>query len=247
MDNYVANSFDVNYAAAWSSDQGGFSSTLAQNLLAYIQNNNLQYKSCLDIACGTGEFLYHFDKAGYTCYGTEIAKSMVEYSKAKYPNIQFALSKTLYDIPYKTKFDVITCNHDMVNTLERFSEWTELFKNAEKTLNKGGVFMFDFYTEYKLSNWNEVVYEEGEDMDHITQIKKGIDNKCIMNNIYYIKNTDETYKKTFDVEVEAYYKTNEIVDALNKAGFKNVTLCRFSLDPLEDSSTRNRIHVLATK
>ncbi len=247
MENYVANSFDTNYAAAWSSDQGGFSSTLGQNLLSYIETNHLPYKTCLDIACGTGEFLNRFSKAGFTCYGTEIAKSMVEYSKAKYPNITFALSKSLYDIPYKTKFDLVTCNHDMVNTLERFGEWQELFKNVSNCLNKGGMFMFDYYTEYKLSNWNEVDYEEGEDIDHITQVKKGIDNKCIMNNIYYIKNTDDAYKKTFDIQVEAYFPNDDIVEALKKAGFKTVTLCRFSLDPLEDPSTRNRIHVLAVK
>ena len=45
MENYTSNSFDKSYAAAWSSDQGGFSYQLAQNLLAYLnKNKQLIYK-----------------------------------------------------------------------------------------------------------------------------------------------------------------------------------------------------------
>lgn len=247
MEQYVANSFDINYATAWSQDQGGFSSGLAQNLIGYIKNNNLNYKTCLDICSGTGEFLSYFSKQGYTCYGTEIAKSMVDYSKAKYPQINFALTKTMTQIPVKGKVDVITCNHDMVNTLERFSEWQELFKNVYSSLNKNGIFMFDYYTKHKLENWNEVTFEESEDMDHIRYIKKGMENKCVINETYYIKNVEGLYNKTFDISVEAYFENNEIVAALKKAGFKSVELCSFALEKVEMVDTRNRLHVIAIK
>lgn len=246
MDNYVANSFDKNYAMAWSLDQGGFSSSLAQNLLEYIKKNKLAPKSCLDIACGTGEFLSYFSKAGLACSGTEIAESMVEFCKNKYPNGQFVLVKDLASIPFKTKFDIITCNHDMVNTLEKFSQWQAMFKNVASSLNKGGLFMFDFYTKNKLANWNEVIYEESDNVDHVSQVKKGIDNKCVIKQTYYIKQKGQ-YKKTFDVQVEAYFENNEIVAALEKAGFKEIELCNFSLEKLDDAEARNRVHVIAKK
>lgn len=247
MENYVANSFDKNYAAAWSMDQGGFSSGLAQNLLAYLSKNKINAKTCLDVCCGTGEFLNYFTKAGLTCSGTEIAKSMVDFCKEKYPTLNFALTKAIYDIPVRGKFDIITCNHDMVNTIERFVDWQNFFKEVASHLNRDGVFMFDYYTKAKLENWNEVVFEESDTMDHVSAIRKGMDNKCIMNEIYYIKNDDGTYNKTFDVQVEAYFENDEIVAALNKAGFKHVTLCNFSLEPATDLPKRNRIHVIARR
>ena len=247
MEQYVANSFDINYASAWSQDQGGFSSGLAQNLLDYVKKNNIEAKSCLDICSGTGEFLSYFAKNGYTCYGTEVAKSMVDYSRAKFPNINFEVTKNVNEIPFKGKFDIITCNHDMVNTQERFSQWQELFKNVHSSLNKNGIFMFDYYTKKKLENWNEITFEESEDMDHVRFIKKGMDNKCIINETYYIKNNEGLYNKTFDILVEAYFENSEILEALKKAGFKTVQFLSFSLDPVADIESRNRLHVIARK
>jgi len=247
MENYTANSFDKSYAAAWSADQGGFSYQLAQNLIAYLNKNNIPAKSCLDICCGTGEFLSNFAKVGFTCAGTEIAKSMIDFSTEKYPNITFKLSKKVGDIPIKGKFDVITCNHDVVNFQEKLSEWLDMFKNAYSSLNKGGIFMFDYYTKKKLENWNEVIFEESDTMDHVRNIRKGIDNKCVMTEIYYIKNNEGLYHKTFDVLVEAYFENNEIVETLKKAGFKSVSLVDFSLEPISNPEQRNRIHVIAKK
>lgn len=247
MENYTANSFDKSYATAWSADQGGFSYQLAQNLLSYLNKNNIPAKTCLDICCGTGEFLGNFSKVGFVCAGTEIAQSMIDFSKEKFPNMNFKLSKKVGDIPIKGKFDVITCNHDVVNFQEKFADWQEMFKNVASSLSKGGVFMFDYYTKKKLENWNEVIFEESDNMDHVRNIRKGIDNKCIISEIYYIKNQEGLYHKTFDILVEAYFENSEIVEALKKAGFKSVSLVDFSLEPISNPEQRNRIHVIARK
>jgi len=84
-------------------------------------------------------------------------------------------------------------------------------------------------------------------MDHVRSIRKGIDNKCVMTEIYYIKNEEGLYHKTFDILVEAYFENNEIVDALKKAGFKSISLVDFSLEPINNPEQRNRIHVIARK
>ena len=246
MEEYVSQSFDKNYAAAWSADQGGFSYGLAQNLLEYLKQNKIEVKTALDVCCGTGEMLNQLAKQGITCFGTEVAKSMVEYCTNKYPNMKFAFAKNIYDIPLKNKVNLITCNHDMINMMERFDGWRTLFANAFKALEKKGVFMFDFLTKKKLENWNEVIYEQSDAMDHVKSVSKGMDNKCIMNDVYYIKDNDGLYQKTFDIVVESYYETKQITDALAEAGFKRVLLCDFSLAPT-NPALRNRIHVLAFK
>ena len=247
MDSYISQSFDKNYAFAWSMDQGGFSSQLAKNLHEYINKNKLSVKSCLDICCGTGEFLAYMQKQGVKCSGTEVAKSMIEYCSREYPTMSFALAKQIYDIPVKGKFDLISCNHDMVNMIEQFQNWQELFKSAYKALEKNGIFVFDFYTKNKLENWNEVIYEQSDKIDHVKSIKTGMDNKCIMNEVYYIKNNEERYEKTFDIVVEAYFENEQIYNALLKAGFKTVQFCDFALSPVDKYSSRNRIHVIAKK
>lgn len=247
MNKYVSNSFDINYAQAWASDQGGFSYQLAQNLIEYLKKNKIEAKKALDLCFGTSEYLAYLSRNGIECHGTETAKSMVEYSQRNYPNIEYKLVKKLSDIPFKGKFDIVSCNHDMVNTLEKFSEWEELFKKAYSALDKNGIFMFDFYTKNKLENWNEVSFEEGEHMDHVRSIKKGMDNKCIMASIYYIQNSEGYYAKTFDVKVEAYFENAQIIEALKNVGFKKVELLNMALEKAEKPQTRNRIHIIASK
>lgn len=247
MEQYVSQSFDKNYASAWSVDQGGFSFQLANNLIAYLNKNNISAKTCLDVCSGTGEFLNQLAKNGISGAGTEVAKSMIEYSSSKYPTTTFTLTKEIYDFKPKSKFDIVTCNHDMINAIEKFSGWQELFKNAHACLNKNGIFMFDFYTKNKLENWNEISFEESDNMDHIRSIKKGMDNKCIINEVYYIKNQDGQYQKTFDIVVDAYFENDQIIEALKKSGFKKIELCDFSLSPVSNPETRNRIHIIAHK
>lgn len=247
MEQYVSQSFDKNYAVAWSIEQGAFSSQLANNLVSFLEKNKIKAKNCLDICVGTGDFLNYVSKHGIKVAGTEVAKSMIEFTKEKYPNFEISYTKNIYDFKTKEKFDIVTCNHDMVNTLEKFSEWQELFKNAYNSLSKGGIFMFDFYTKNKLENWNEVSFDENDNMSHIRSIKKGIDNKCIINEIYFIRNNDGLYERTFDVVVDSYFENSEIVEGLKKAGFKSVELCDFSLAPLSNCENRNRIHVIARK
>ena len=247
MEPYVSQSFDKNYAVAWSADQGAFSFQLANNLVAYLKKNKLSPKNCLDICSGTGEFLTYLAKQGIAGEGTEVAKSMVEYSKVLHPELNVALTKEIYAFKPKGKFDLVTCNHDMVNMIEKFSGWQELFKNAHACLAKNGIFMFDYYTKNKLENWNEVSFEESPTMDHVRSIKKGMDNKCIINEVYYIKDDEGLYSKTFDVVVDTYFENAEIVEALKKAGFKTVELCDFSLAPVSNPNARNRVHVIAKK
>ena len=122
-----------------------------------------------------------------------------------------------------------------------------MFKNAHSCLSKNGIFMFDYYTKNKLENWNEVSFEESDTIDHVRSIKKGMDNKCIINEVYYMKNNEGLYAKTFDIVVDAYFENNEIVNALKKAGFKTVELCDFSLAPVPNPDARNRVHVIAKK
>ena len=54
-------------------------------------------------------------------------------------------------------------------------------------------------------------------------------------------------EETKEVIVESYYDNQTIFDALKKAGFKNVMIVDKDLNPLEDYSYAERIHVVAMK
>lgn len=234
------------FARAWDASQGEFAKTIANKILAYNQTNNKNFKSIYDICCGSSNLLEVFHERGFTCYGTETGQGMYEYSKEKLPDVTYYLTNHIYELPGKEKVDIVTCTHDMVNYLEQFSEWEELFKNVAKKLTKNGIFVFDFYSKFKLSNWEESTFKSTPQLDCLTSVKSGIYDKTVINYTYYI-NYNNYYVKTKDIVIETYFETAKIIEALKKAGFKNVQIVDEHLNPTEESNYTERIYVIASR
>lgn len=237
---------DLDFAKAWDKSQGDFSKNIATAILRYASANKLKIQTALDICCGTSNFLSILNDNGIICFGTEIDQSMIDYSKEKYPSLTFQLSSNIPEFNFKNKFDLITCNHDMVNYLENFDEWVELFKSAIKNLNKHGVFVFDFYTKNKLKDWNETSFSSTDSLDCLLNVKSGLFDKTVLSYTYYI-NYEDYMIKTKSITTECYYDTQIIVDALKKVGFKNVSLVDGDLNPITDIESAERIHVIAKR
>ena len=240
------NQIDLDFAKAWDKSKGNFSKNLAMNILRFSNENNQKIATALDVCCGTSNFLSVLNSDGIICFGTEIDKSMIEYSKEKYPSLTYELTETMHEFSFKTKFDLITCNHDMVNYLENFDEWMNLFKNAIKNLNKNGMFIFDFYTKKKLKDWNETTFTSTDSLDCLLNVKSGLFDKTVLSYTYYI-NYEDYMIKTKSITTECYYETNTIVEALKKVGFKNIMLVDGDLNPLSDPESAERIFVLAKR
>ena len=238
---------EVNYdfAKAWDLNQGEFAQGIANKILAYNETNNKGFKSVYDVCCGASNLLKVFNDNGFKCYGTETREGMFKYSKEKIPQATYFLTEHVYDLPGKEKVDLITCTHDIINYLEEFREWEMLFKNASKKLSKNGVFLFDFYSKFKLQNWNETTYNRGPYLDYMLNVKSGIYDKTLLTYTYYI-NYENYYIKTKDMVVECYFEIDRIVEALKKAGFKNVQFVDSDLNPTTYSEYQERIYIMAS-
>ena len=238
---------DVNYdfAKAWDLSQGDFAKNIAQRILAYNETNDKHYTSIYDICCGSSNLLQQFYECGFKCFGSETRQGMYDYSKEKLPEVTYYLAEKMYDMPGKEKVDIITCTHDLVNYFEDFNEWEQLFKNVEKKLNRKGIFVFDFYSKFKLSNWNESTFKSTPHLDCLTTVKSGVYDKTVINYTYYI-NYNNYYVKTKDIVIESYFELEKIVDALKKAGLKNVQVVDSNLNPTEPSKYAERIYIIAS-
>ena len=238
----------VNYdfARAWDLNQGSFAKGIAEKLLTYAEDNNKKINSVYDVCCGASNLLSVFEEKGITCFGTETRQGMHDYSKEMHPKITYFLTDKMYELPGKEKVDLITCTHDIVNYFETFDEWEEFFENVEKRLDKKGIFHFDFYTKYKLQDWNETTFKSSDYLDCLMNVKSGMYDKTILTYTYYISYQNH-HVKTKDIVVESYYPTQQILDALKKAGFKRVLVVDGDLNPLENTEYAERIHILAFK
>jgi len=170
------------YADAWSENQGNYSASLAKKLSAFLKIQKIDVSSALDICCGSANFLNELQRFGIACTGTEILDSYIDYNKEKFPNIRFIKSENILDFDNTSTYDLISCNHDVVNMLPTLEDWSKFFATAYKHLNNGGILLFDYYTKRKLKDWNEVIFDESDKLDYIKDVKSLDGNKTIITN-----------------------------------------------------------------
>lgn len=241
-----SNKVNYDFAKAWDLNQGNFAESIAENILTYAENNKIKIASVFDICCGASNLLGVFNRKGLKCYGTETRQGMYDYSKEKHPEITYFLTENMYDFPGRHKVDLVTCTHDVVNYFENFDNWQTFFKSVAKHLNKKGMFVFDFYTKHKLQNWNETTFKTSEYLDYLMNVKSGVYDKTVLTYTYFI-NYNNYFVKTKDVAVESYYENSDIFAALKNAGFKKVMIVDHELNPVDDITYAERIHVVAMK
>ncbi len=265
MEENVTN-FDTAFAIAWSENQGGYSEDIAKKTLKFAKLQNLKVDTVLDICCGSGNFLAEMAANGKKCTGTEILDSYVEYNTSKYPDMQFIKSNEILDFDSLGSFDLISCNHDVINMLPTLEDWGTFFKKAYTHLNNGGILIFDYYTKRKLQNWNEVTHTENEKLEYIRNIQSDGQSQTSISNIYYINlnpnaqsevsavdrdynlnNYNNKFKKTSNTTIEYYFENADILNEIKKAGYRYLITTDANFTPISSIDDMNRLHVIAIK
>lgn len=239
--------FDVWYAEAWSRKQGYLSYKLACNLRDKFQRENKTLTSVLDVCSGSGEFLNVMTNFAKECYGVDNAEGYLEYTGKKFKKLKLQKVEKLYNFDIKKTFDLVTCNHDVINMFLDFEQWETFFDVVKNHLNDGGMFVFDFYTADKMNNWNDIAFEEDFTLDYVQDVRRQEDGVCVMKEVYYIRESETLYRKTTDTMLEIGFETDRILKALEKAGFKDIELVDVNLEPIEDINAVDRIHIVCKK
>ncbi len=264
MDNVLDSNFSKAFAIAWNENQGGYSEGIAKKTLSFAKNQGLKINTVLDILCGSANFLLEMRNAGKTCTGTETLDSYIEYNKQKFPDMTFIKTDEILAFDHLGTFDLISCNHDVVNYLPTLEDWSTLFKKVYAHLNNGGIFIFDYYTKRRLQGWNEVIYDENEKLDYVKHIESDGETKTTISNIYYINlnpktnenlnekvygltNENNKYKKTENVNVEYFFENDEVLAEIKKAGYRYLITTDANFAPVSSISDMNRMHIIAIK
>jgi SAM-dependent methyltransferase len=113
-----------------------------------LRNYHPTAKSLLEIACGTAANLVPLSNR-YDVAGLDISATMLRIARQKLPECKF-YKRDMAGFRLDRTFDAIICSYDSINHLLKFRDWVRTFRAAHRTLNEGGVFIFDMNTAYKL-------------------------------------------------------------------------------------------------
>ena len=129
-----------------------------EQLLKWLERNDLKPKTAMDLACGTGILCGILDQAGIEASGMDFSSGMIAIARENTPHIHYDVADMTTYRPEK-QFDLVTCTGDAVNHIPQLSYVEKIFQNVYAYLAPGGWFVFD------LLNENEVSDSEPFEMD----------------------------------------------------------------------------------
>ena len=228
------------YAKLYSEKEGGFSKQLATKLFAFLKDRHYYVRSVLDIACGTGEFLSIMQNGCSDVVGIDFEPAMIEIAKNKVSDATFRV-EDIFNFDLGRKFDLCSCNYESVNFALDEQDLAKLFRLVAAHLNDGGIFVFDFKTDFAI-NKDEFVFEESNLYDYIKQVKT--DGKFYTKKETYYVATKDNYRKIVNTEKRKVWSVDEVKKALDAAGFCNENWVTYDLKVLKKPKKTERVHVL---
>ncbi len=191
------------------------------------------FESGLDVGCGNGWFTRAFAKAGYRVTGMDISPQMltkaVELTKKEGLDVRF-FRGDIRRLKLDFKPGFITAVNDCINYLSG-DELYGAFCSVYKNLIKGGIFIFDISSAYKLKNVlaNNTFAEDRENAAYMWF--NTLHSDCVeMDITLFLKQSDGKFIRLDERHTQYIHEKNFVVSELERAGFSVRTEGHLGLD-----------------
>ena len=178
-----------------------------------------------ELGCGTGTMCNILADRGYDMIGIDMSESMLDVAMQKSvgKNILY-LNQDMREFELYGTVDVIICLLDSFNYITDISDLEKIFALCKNYLNPDGLLIFDVNTKYKFENvlsdntftfdTDEIFYVWENNYDEKTKL-------CDFFLTFFVEN-DGVYERIDEYHVEKCYEDSEIVNVLEKSGFKGI-------------------------
>src|SRR5687767_11795284 len=130
-------------AFAYAYDQSlgqEFFARIAPLLDRLIDAHPPRARTHLDIACGTGLAMAHFNRRGFVSTGVDASLSMLSVARIRARRL---ITADLRALPIRSTFACVTCLYDSLNHLLSRADLTRAFRSVRSVMEEGAMFIFD--------------------------------------------------------------------------------------------------------
>lgn len=180
----------------------------------------------VDLGCGTGTLTEMLYQKGYDMLGVDNSDSMLSIAMEKKNQNGSDILYLLQDMRelelYSTVGTVISVC-DCVNYILDETELLEVFKRVNNYLYPGGIFIFDFNTEYKYKEiiGDTTIAENREDCSFIWE--NYYDEETAVNEYdvtIFVKEENDLFRKFTETHYQKGYTFETIKELVEKAGME---------------------------
>jgi SAM-dependent methyltransferase len=195
----------------------------------FILRHSKPESRLLDLGCGPGLYTSALRERGYSVTGIDFNKASIEYAKNQYNNVLYIEGDYIKNYP-DGKFDTIIMIYCDLGTHSDQDRDT-LLNNIYNSLEEGGVFIFDVFSEAIIKdkqegrNWDYAPTGGFWDTDEYLLLSETFhypQNKAFA----YQYNLMTKYEQKHFIIWDRYYSEEEISSVLKNAGFGKITIHR---------------------
>lgn len=204
----------------------------------------------VDLGCGTGTLTELLYEKGYDMIGVDNSDSMLLIAmdkRAKSGSEILYLLQDMRELELYSTVGTIVSVCDSVNYILEEEELLEVFSLVNNYLYPGGIFIFDFNTEYK---YKEVIGDTviAENRDNCSFIWENYyDDEDAINEYQltiFVKEDDERFRKFCENHFQKGYTKEKIISLLERAGMEVLKTIDADTEN-EVTKTSERILVIA--
>lgn len=189
----------------------------------------------LDLGCGTGSLTELLAAAGYDMIGVDASEEMLELAyekKAASGSDILYLCQDMRELELYGTVEAVISVCDCMNYILEYEDLVQVFRLVNNYLDPGGVFIFDFNTEYK---YREILGEQtiAEDRGECS---------FIWDNCYYGEERINEYDLTLFIrDGEASSQGEELYRKYQETHYQR----SYTLDEIENLVRRSGLRFLA--
>ena len=183
-------------------------------------------RTVVDLACGTGSMSLLLAKAGYRVTGVDLSEEMLTAAwekAAELENPPFFVRQKMQRLRLPSPVDWVFCGLDSVNYVLDPKDCAETMRRVYKSLNHGGVFIFDVDTPKKLRDMDgQVFLDEDDDVFCVWRGEFDESSNICTFGMDLFQRRGKTWHRSQEEHREYAYELSEIEGYLRDAGFRQV-------------------------
>ena len=184
----------------------------------------------LDLECGTGTMTELLAADGYDMIGVDNSEEMLEIAREKQIKSGHEILYLLQDMRAFELYGTVGAVFSICDSLNYITEPEELkqvFRWVNNYLDPGGIFIFDFNTEYKYREvlGDQTIAESREDCSFIWDNDYDPETKINEYDLtLFIQEEDDLYRRFVETHYQKAYELEEVKRAIAEAGMEFVTV-----------------------
>ncbi|MGX6442820.1 class I SAM-dependent DNA methyltransferase [Neobacillus sp. K501] len=223
----------------------------------FVKEKLVQYqingKSLLDLACGTGELSVRFAKEGFNVTGVDLSSDMLSVAQAK--SQQAGLSISFYEqnmaqLEGHGTYDIIGIFCDSLNYLQSDEDVVHTFSNVFQHLKSEGIFIFDVHSIFKITEVfiNQTYAMAEENLSYIWNSFAGDHPNSVEHELsfFVLDEMTDKYDRFDELHYQRTYTTQQYTTWLKAAGFELLEVSA-DFEDAEPQPNSERIFFIAKK